>query len=179
MSATVAIYCDWDHDIWSDDPSFADAIDDITDYVKAWHPHRGLHKEFGNVIAGSLSLTLMNDTGRFSPPNAASPLYGKLKIWRPVKVVASEDGSDWTLFRGFISSIRCHPHHNKQEATIRCSDGLDLIARHMLYLDKENRTASSPGTAIGVLLDAVGWPAAWRDLDTTGGTPLKYPAVIL
>lgn len=178
MSVAVSVFVDWDHDVWSDTPSFTDAIDDITAYVKTWHPHRGLHKEFGNVIAGTLDLVLKNGTMRFSPPNMASPLYGKIKIWRPVLLTASELGADWTVYRGFISKITVYPHENKCEVIIHCTDGIDLLARYLVVLNKENRTALSPGAAMGKLLDAVGWPAAWRNLDTAGGNAMKYPQVL-
>ena len=177
MSTYIDVYIDWHHDVWSDTPLFDDAIDDISAYVMRYRIHRGVHKEFGNVISGVLDLPVTNSTGRFSPSNASSPLYGNLKPWRPVQLVASEDGGDYTLYRGFVSSIRCYPHLSKQQAFIRCTDGLDLIARHILTLDKESRTSTSPGGALTVLLNGMGWPAALRDIDTNGAS-LKYPAVL-
>lgn len=167
---------DWDMTDWADDPDFSQEIDDISSYVKSITFSRGKDKELGNAPASTLELMLRNEDGRFSPPNAASPLYGKLLPWRVIRVRILHDAVWYNCFFGFISKYSVYPKPERQVAYIYATDGMDLLARQMITQDEDDKTSMTDGAAVGKVLDAAGWSATRRDIDTDGGDITEYPA---
>ena len=74
---------------WNDDGDFSDPSEDVTpDVLGLTLEHfRDLASEY--MESARLDLELRNDTHRYSPPNAASPLYGRLAPGRRVWVRAA------------------------------------------------------------------------------------------
>ena len=176
---TYEYMVDWDAVDWRATPDFLDAIDDISDYVKEGYGNRGKDSEQGNSPAGTLDITLENSDKRFSPPYAGSPLFGKMRPWLPVRVRATVTGvGTETIYTGFISKITVNPDIDVQKAHLYCTDGMDLLARQMVTQDNESRTQMTDGAAIGVILDASGWPSTKRSIDTDAGSVVKYPATV-
>ncbi len=177
MSITYEVMVDWDATNWLDTPDFSEGIDDISNYVK--HPiyiDRGKNVELGNIPAGILELTLRNDDKRFSPVNGASPLFGKMRPWLPVRVRATvTGGAAITFYVGFISRISVNPHLDVQEAYLYCTDGMDLLARNMVAVDKGDRSMVTDGAAIDHVLDGAGWPSNKRNIDTDAPAIVNYP----
>lgn len=93
------IFIDWDID-----GSFDTAGDDISDYWQSTDIRAGLLEPNDHCAAvGRCTIRLNNEDKRFSPDYAAGPYYGKLKPYRPAKVVAYQDGAEIaTLFRGVV-----------------------------------------------------------------------------
>jgi len=172
---TYTLMAFWDTLDWTNPTSGAD--DDITSDVKWWRVRRGKDKELGNVTAGTLEFALKNADKKYTPCYTAGALYGRLRPWIPVTLTADHDGNTYTVYTGYISRISVYPSLSKQEAVIRCTDGMDLLARNMVTLDKDDRTAQNEGTALDALLTQAGWPAALRDLDVDSGDSIDYPAV--
>lgn len=178
MSVVYEVMVDWDATNWLDTPDFSEAIDDISGYVKNFYLDRGKDVEQGNIPAGTVDLILLNSDRRFSPSFGASPLFGKMRPWLPVRVRATVTGGGAiTIFTGFISKISVDPHLDVQEAYLYCTDGMDLLARNMIAIDGNNRTSISDGEAVGRLLDGAGWPAGKRNIDVDGGSIVDYPQV--
>ena len=173
------VHVDWDAVNWLNVPDFTDGIDDITAYVKnKFYIDGGKKVELGNSPAGTLDLILNNADKRFSPVYAASPLYGKMRPWLPVRVQGTvTGGAAIVIYTGYISRISCNPHLDIQEAYLYCTDGLDLMARNMVTVDQGQRTEMSAGDAVGHVLDAAGWSTSKRSIDTDGGNILNYPNV--
>ena len=177
MSITYEIHIDWDATDWQDAPDFSEAIDDISAYVKTFYTDRGKGVELGNIPAGTLDITLRNSDKRFSPVYAAGPLFGKIRPWLPVRVRATvTGGAAITFYAGFISKISVNPDLDVQEAYLYCTDGMDLMARNMVAVDKGNRSMVTDGAAIGYVLDGAGWPASKRNIDTDTGAIVNYPS---
>jgi len=176
MSITYEVKVDWDATDWTAVPDFSQAIDDISIYVKTIYTDRGKGVELGNIPAGTLDITLNNTDKRFSPPYAASPLFGKMRPWLPVRVRATINGGGAiTFYTGFISRISVNPHMGVQEAYLYCTDGMDLLARNMVSSDKGERSMITDGAAIGRVLDGAGWPASKRSIDVDTGAIVNYP----
>lgn len=177
MSIIYEVHIDWDAVDWTATPDFSQGIDDISAYVK--HPFyidRGKKVEQGNTPAGTLDITLKNSDKRFSPPYAAGPLYGKIRPWLPIRVRATVNGGGTIVFyTGFISRISVNPHLDVQEAYLYCTDGMDLLARNMVSVNKSERSMITDGAAIGRVLDGAGWPASKRNIDTDTGAIVNYP----
>ena len=74
---------------WNDDGDFSDPSEDVTpDVLGLTLEHfRDLASEY--MESARLDLELRNDTHRYSPPNTASPLYGRLAPGRRVWVRAA------------------------------------------------------------------------------------------
>ncbi len=176
MSIAFEFHIDWDATDWKDIPDFSQAIDNITRFVKNHYIERGKDIELGNTPAGTLDLILNNESKRFSPPNAASPLFGKMRPWLPVRVQATVTGGGVIIYYvGFISRISVNPHIEVQEAYLYCTDGMDLLARNMVAVDKSERSMVTDGAAIGYVLDGAGWPASKRSIDADTGAIVNYP----
>lgn len=178
MTIVYSFHIDWDATDWKATPDFSQGIDDITAYVKSHYIERGKNPEQGNNQAGTLDLTLNNADKRFSPVYDAGPLYEKIRPWLPVRVRATVNGDTQTIYTGFISKIRVNPHLDVQEATIYCTDGMDLLARNMVTQDVTDRTEMNDGEAVSRVLTAAGWPIAKRSIDTKGSSIVKYPLTV-
>lgn len=165
------VYVDWDSLHWQGTHDYSQAIDDISTYVKGVSTRRGQKTEMGNTPAGTAQITLDNSSGRFSPPNTSSPLYGKMRPYLPVRIV----GDGTTVYTGFISRITCYPNSKKQEALLYCTDGTDLLARQMARQQETERTQGTDGDAIEQLLNVAGWSASRRSIDKDGGNIVQYP----
>lgn len=176
MSITYEVHVDWDATDWLATPDFSDDIDDISGYVKTIYVDRGKKVELGNIPAGTLDIILNNSDKRFSPTYASGPLYGKMRPWLPVRVRATVTGGSATVFyAGFISRISVNPHSGVQEAYLYCTDGMDLLARNMVAVDKGERSMITDGAAVGYVLDGAGWPIDKRSIDVDTGAIVNYP----
>lgn len=179
MNITYEFMVDWDATDWMAIPDFSEAIDNITRYVKSHYISRGKEVELGNIPAGTLDITLTNESKRFSPTYAASPLFGKMRPWLPIRVRATVTGGGAIIFyTGFISRISVNPHLDVQEVYLYCVDGMDLLARNMVSLNKGERSMVTDGAAIGYILDSAGWPASKRNIDIDTGAIVNYPTTM-
>lgn len=134
---------------------------------------RGRASPFDEVTAAKLTLTLNNNTRRFDPWYAGTPLVGTILPRRPVLIKATFDTNQYTLFAGKIEDIRPTGGLGNQVVTITAYDGLrDMNAYTVEVALLEAVTTDA---AIDDILDAVGWGAgaAYRDLDT-GSDTLAY-----
>ncbi len=176
MSIVYEVMVDWDATDWLAVPDFSEGIDDITQYVRHIYTDRGKGVELGNAPAGTLDLTLDNSDKRFSPVYAAGPLFGKMRPWLPVRVRGTvTGGAAITLYTGFISRISVNPHLDVREAYLYCTDGMDLLARNMVALEKTEREMITDGAAVSRVLDGAGWPASKRTIDVDTDAIVNYP----
>jgi len=177
VSITYEVKVDWDATDWMVTPDFSQDIDDISAYVKKIYTDRGKKVELGNIPAGTLDIILKNADKRFSPTYAASPIViaGEIRPWLPVRVRATINGDSQVVYTGFISRIAVNPHLDVQEAYLYCTDGMDLLARNMVAVDKSNRSMVTDGAAIGYVLDGAGWPTSKRSIDVDAGAIVNYP----
>src|SRR4249919_2777608 len=123
------------------------------------------------TVAGRGSVVLDNRDKRFSPRNSDSPLYGNLKPARPVFITRTIGSTSYILFTGHTDDNPINPDTAAKTAAISLVDWL---------ADFRGQNISTPlyrglrtGTAIGYVLDAVGWPADLRDLDV-GATVIPF-----
>lgn len=165
-----SIKIDWDGDGF-------DTSDDLTDRILG---RSGISIEYGRDQARSLSpmaagragLELDNTTKDYSPDNQDSPLYGKPVQARPIEVRATLDAEhDYVLFRGFTDEYTLNPSREQRSVSLTALDAVGLLqgAKATTELYSGVRT----GTAIGYVLDAIGWPADARDLDA-GATIVRW-----
>ncbi len=74
---------------WNDDGAFSDPDEDVTSDVRGLTLEHFRDLASGYMESARLDLELRNDTHRYSPPNAGSPLHGSLAPGRRVWVRAA------------------------------------------------------------------------------------------
>ena len=183
------VYIDFDNDL-----DFADADEDITEYVGEVVIERAL----GNQLnAGQLQLSVFDADGRFQPQNTSGPYGENLTIGRRVRVdmAASEGGEYTTQFYGFITEITPEYVAGEEQSPIRGIIAHDLL--HLLDIRKITTGTllnKTTGELVDLLLDNIGWDytaifdriyldtptavlggpgANWRSIDS-GQTEIPY-----
>jgi hypothetical protein len=163
---------------WDNDGSFSEQYDDITSDIKSIRFSRGRDDELGKAQIGELTLTLKNETGKYTPSKISSPLFGKLLPRRTIQIRSIFNNTLYNLFYGFIEEIIPHPNFTEQDCIITALDGLDFLAKQ--ELETSLYKGESTGTVIGHILDNIGWLSNKRSLDTGQDTiPYWYGHDIL
>jgi len=173
------VMVDWNATDWAAAPDFSEEIDDISlDVQDIPSDFRGTNKESGNAPAATFEIKLIPGLiDKYSPFSTSSPLYGLIRPWLPIRIRAIYLEITYDVFTGFISRIHINPDPDVEEVYFYITDGSDLLARQKVAQDFDTRTQMSDGEAVGKLLDAGGWSADKRILDTSGGQTLNYPLV--
>lgn len=161
-TATYVLEVDWDND-----GTFG-AGDDITADVLSIECARGrdyASQLTGRATAGRLRAVLLNNSGKYSPFNASSPLYGKLLPGRKVRLRTTAPVAA-TLWTGYLDRIEPQTRAPGSVPTAV------LVALGPLSRLQGKRVTVAPspgdrtGTLIAAVLDDVGIPAAERFIDT-------------
>jgi hypothetical protein len=66
---------------------------DITTYVREASTHRGASRELERIEAGTASITLDNQDGRFTPLDSDSPYYPNILPMRRVRISGTPSGA--------------------------------------------------------------------------------------
>ncbi len=116
------------------------------------------------LVPGIAELSLDNSTYRYHPESTASAIAGNVRPGRQVTITASTAApSTGAVWRGRLAGIE---FAGSPETATRlvANGGLAEVsqARVIVSANKGIRT----GTAIGLVLDAAGWPSTRRQLDT-------------
>lgn len=135
----------------------------------------------GRSVAGRLTAVLRNHDGKYNSFQAASPIYGNILPKRKVQV---QTGGSFPydfpfvfagdpLWTGFLESIEPQPKVSGQhEAILRAVGPLAVLkASKVRVIPQANRRTD---LAIGDVLDAAGWPAADRSLETGKTTMTRW-----
>lgn len=161
---------------WSNDGSFAEADDDVSSRVLARDPisirrGRDQARSLSPLAIGSASLLLNNESRDYSPENISSPLYGKIKPARPIRVRARRGDATYVLFRGYTDEFDVLPNLEDRSVSVTALDGLALLRD--VRLSTRVRESLRTGDAIHAVLDEVGWPENLRDIDR-GATTIRF-----
>ncbi len=140
--------------------------------VLSAHMHSGFPagaSPFDTVAdTGTCTLTLNNEARRYSPDNASGPLYGSLLPRRVMRARATDGVSTWTLWRGYIDTIRPEVGaYGQRRVQI---DGVDMLGvlrgmRISLGLQRAKRADQLIAGAVNAALNA---PAASATITLTG-----------
>ncbi|MCC7447517.1 MAG: hypothetical protein IT324_08885 [Anaerolineae bacterium] len=117
---------------------------------------------------GSCVLTLNNETRRYSPDNADGPLAGDMLPRRPMRVQATDGVTTWTLWCGYIDTIR--PDVGTYGPRRVVISGVDMFGvlqgmRVSLGLQQGKRADQLIAGAVNAALNA---PAARATITLTG-----------
>jgi hypothetical protein len=149
------IEVDWDNDgVWGE------ANHDISADVFQLSYSRGASFDGATEAKGFCEIHVNNPTNKYDPDNAASPLFGNLRLGRAVWVRATYSAVTYALFYGYLRRIVLDPR--AKTAQLLCEDPLYKFARaetsvplSMMRSIREFREA---------ILDDIGEPAGRRNL---------------
>lgn len=196
MSVTASLFIDFNNN-----GDYAAAYDDVSARVRrapgiTCSRGRDQVRQLAPPAAGALNADLDNQSRDYSTSNAGSPLAGLLYPGHAVQLragigslvgyeaaVGYESATPYNglaletaLWTGILDDLPQHPERDSRSVSIPClgtlsrlrsSSGSNIRISTALY--QSIRTDQ----ALGYLLDAVGWPAADRVLDT-GKTTLNW-----
>ena len=134
---------------------------------------RGRNRILDKFEAGSATVVLQDDNGNFNPSNTASPYYGKILPLRKITIFANYDGTQYTLFSGFIMQFITHfavGINDRSSVTLVCVDGFRMLTNLNVSSISGTSAGDSSGTRIGRLLDVASWPTSQRALDSGSST---------
>jgi hypothetical protein len=151
---------------WLNDLDYVDVGDEVTDYVLSdpelvveWGRQEDLVST--QTTAAEFAFALRNNDKRFSPGNVSSPLSPNVRTGRRVRLQYLTGGTT-TLFDGVIDKHSVDPNHPARAYTADCLDTWGRPADEKLSLPLYSGIRT--GTAVGLILDEVGWTGG-RDLD--------------
>lgn len=131
---------------------FEGDYDDVSDDVANLQIDRGRDDPLSDIQAGKMDFILFDLDGKYNPEETSSPLYGQLTPMRQAQLVATYDGVDYPLFRGFIRSLMYDPL--KYETSIHCEDLFLWLDRIKPVIPSMSGTT---GECIRATLIAAGW----------------------
>lgn len=136
---------------------------DITEYVRSLSTSWARSRELNRQPANTLSLTLSNRDGRFSPGNLSGPyvVAGTSQI-RPrvqVRVQATWSGSTYPVYYGFITNWQDSPVSQGKDliTTVTASDTSSALAINTLTGATVGADGDSPSARLTKILNAAQW----------------------
>ena len=160
--------------VWNGESSIlsAGSAEDVTDDIDGqqsleWTTGRDTAgSPTAQASAGTLSCTLINDDGRYSSFNAASPLYGQIVPGRRVKLQAVYSSTIYTLWCGYLANVL--PSGSTAEtprATLMAHGALAKLNQTKQGISHAGSVGVTTGDVIDTILDSIDWPVADRQID--------------
>ena len=160
---------------WNNDGDYSDTNEEISDDVLSITSTMGRNfasQLTGKASAGSLEVTVKNNTGKYSPFNASSDLAGNLVPNRPIQWAVTVP-TETTIWTGYIESII--PAVQKGAYTTAKIKAFGIFKKFATTDTRvPMKTSTATGAAIGDVLDSVGWGAGLRTLDTGQTTMTRF-----
>ena len=159
----------------------ASVIVDVSDQVDSLSTSRGRNGTSDQFQTGTMSLRIVDLNGDFNPQNASSPYAGLLSPMRKVVISATYSGITYPIFSGYITAYATTTPKSVGEVTytvIQAVDGFRLANNAQVSTIAGAGVTEKSGTRIGKILDAIGWPAGMRDIDTGLTTVQADPATL-
>jgi hypothetical protein len=151
---------------------------DLTDVTRGIKINRG--RNIGRDIyeAGTCSVRIYDQTGRFNPQNTSSDLYGYLTPLRKLRISAVYNGVDYYLFSGYTTDYvyTYDQAENVSYVDINASDAFRLLNLAAITSVSGSSAGQDTGTRIGKILDTVQFPTTMRTIDTGNSLTQADPA---
>lgn len=151
---------------WGTDPADTPAWQSVTTRLREYHARLYRQTELDEFQTGAFTVILANLDRELEPLYAASTLYPDVLPRKRIRVQAKWGSTVYDRVTGFIRGIEVRwPGQEDAVVVLDCADYGAVLNRAQVTLDgypEETVTAR-----IGRVLDAIGVPAADRDLDTS------------
>ena len=141
---------------------------DVTSVTKSINIRRGRNILRDTYEAGSATVKIYDQDGRFNPQNTSSDLYGQLTPLRKLRISASYSGNDYYLFSGYTTTYAYSYDAAEQVSYVEITavDGFRLFNLAAITTVTGQAAGQDTGTRINKILDTVSFPNGMRSVDT-------------
>jgi hypothetical protein len=152
----------------------ADVVD-ITDFVTQCYIRRAFNRSSDSFIGGSAKIVFIDQTGTFNPANTSSPLFGKIKPMRKIRMTASFNSINYSLGSFYVQewNYKSPSGFDPAYVTLNCVDGFQLLNLTTLTTVSGGTAGQTTAQRVTSLLDAGEWPGGMRDISTTATTTVQ------
>ena len=140
----------------------------LTDITRQIQIRRGRNIGRDTYEAGTCTVRIYDQTGRFNPQNPSSDLFGYLTPLRKLRISASYLGVTYYLFSGYTTDYiyTYDKAENVSYVDINASDAFRLFNMSTITSVTGQANGQDTGTRIGKILDTVSFPLTMRSIDT-------------
>lgn len=151
---------------------------DLTDVTRSIKINRGRNIPRDTYEAGTCTVRIFDQDGRFNPQNTSSDLYGYLTPLRKLRISAEYNGTDYYLFSGYTTDYvyTYDQAENVSYVDINAADAFRLFAMATIVSVTGQAAGQDTGTRIAKILDTVDFPNSMRSLDTGNSLTQADPA---
>ena len=160
------------------DSSAPALVINLTDVTRQIQIRRGRNISRDTYEAGTCTVRIYDQTGRFNPQNTSSDLFGFLTPLRKLRISATYLGVTHYLFSGYTTDYiyTYDQAENISYVDINASDAFRLLAMATITSVTGQATGQDTGTRIDKILDTVDFPVSMRTLDTGDSLTQADPA---
>jgi hypothetical protein len=151
---------------------------DLTDITRSIKINRGRNIGRDTYEAGTCSVRIYDQNGRFNPQNTSSDLYGYLTPLRKLRISAEYNGLDYYLFSGYTTDYvyTYDQAENVSYVDINAADAFRLFAMATVSTVTGQAAGQDTGTRIEKILDTVSFPTSMRDISIGNSLTQADPA---
>jgi hypothetical protein len=141
---------------------------DLTDVTRNVSIRRGRNISRDIYEAGTCTVRIYDQDGRFNPQNTSSDLYGYLTPLRKIRISATYNGTTHYLFSGYTTDYvySYDTSENVSYVDINASDAFRLLNQAVVNTVADSGAGQDTGTRINKILDSVQFPNSMRTIDT-------------
>lgn len=160
------------------DSSTPALVINLTDVTRQIQIRRGRNISRDTYEAGTCTVRVYDQTGRFNPQNTSSDLFGFLTPLRKLRISATYLGVTYYLFSGYTTDYiyTYDQAENISYVDINASDAFRLLAMATITSVTGQANGQDTGTRIDKILDTVDFPISMRTLDTGDSLTQADPA---
>jgi hypothetical protein len=140
---------------------------DVTDVTRSISIKRGRNILRDTYEAGSATVRIYDNNGRFNPQNTSSDLFGQLTPLRKLRISATYLGTSYYLFSGYTTTYTYTYDQAEQVSyvDITAVDGFRLFNLANITTVTGAANGDDTGERIGKILDTVSFPNSMRTFD--------------
>jgi hypothetical protein len=152
---------------------------EISDFVTGVSVRRGRTRVTDSFDTGTATIQLIDRTGLLNPDNTSSPLNGWVLPLRQIRITATIDGTEHSLFNGYTGrySYDYQQGINAAFISIECNDAFRILNLATITTVTGAADNQDTGTRIGQILSTSGVPNSIVSLDTGTSNLGDDPAV--
>lgn len=168
-SGTLPVVFSFDNFRASEPVDADDVIGDVISDIAVSYG-RDQERQLAPAAIGSAAFTLNNTSRRYSPENAASPLFGDIDPARPMRAQVTWSGQTYPLFTGRIDDYSVKADFSDRTVDLSFLDGMNSLAGTPLSTGVY--ASMRTGALVNAVLDEAGWTGG-RDIDA-GASVVRF-----
>lgn len=141
----------------------APTFDNLSSRLLDFAATRGRNMEFDQTETGTLTALLRNHDRALDPANTAGTYYPNVVPVRQARMKANVLAVDYDVFRGDIPDWQQDWKGRENTVPITMVDAFDTL---QVAEFTTSRPAEQSGARVTAILDAIGWQAGLRSIDT-------------